>query len=449
DFGLSREMNEDYYQTIAGTKVYMAPEVHLLKRMDKSSDIFSLGVIIFQLITGHHPYEADSEEAMIDKIKKNQVLQVPDWNQNHRPTTKMILSHDTVLMYLRLFKSPEQQQQEKIDLFNERNRLQDELNRTQTELNRESQEKERAQVELIRERTEKDQEKRRADSAQVELNRANTQIDRLQVELDREIQEKDQEKQRANNTEELTRIFQSQVETTQSEVTRLSSEVARLNQELQRRETVPSTLLAQVQQIPVPNPKPKQTLLQITSSPQATPVEEEKKSEIKDDKETKGESKDKDKEEVKDDDEDISGNVDNVSKKSVVKKVDQFPPGRIEVKILSLKRNDGKDKGTSNAFAQILYAGEEKNTRDDGIGETYEFNFLGGEQGGDKTIKVQMWDIVDDDDEEDEQIGSIGVSIKEFLNNRSTKTVQFIGSGNLYGENVGSLELEVEYIPDD
>ncbi|KAA6374940.1 MAG: putative Serine/threonine protein kinase [Streblomastix strix] len=120
DFGLSREMNEDYYLTIAGTKVYMAPEVHLLKRMNKQSDIFSLGVIIFQLITGHHPYEADSEEAMIDKIKKNKVSELPDWvsnqmkelitsmmniNENHRPTTKMILSHDTILMSLRLFKA--------------------------------------------------------------------------------------------------------------------------------------------------------------------------------------------------------------------------------------------------------------------------------------------------------------------------------------------------------
>ncbi|KAA6358244.1 MAG: hypothetical protein EZS28_046229 [Streblomastix strix] len=73
DLGLSREMNEDYYLTIAGTKVYMAPE---------SSDMFSLGVIIFQLITGHHPYEADSEEAMIDKIKKNKVSEVPDWVSN-------------------------------------------------------------------------------------------------------------------------------------------------------------------------------------------------------------------------------------------------------------------------------------------------------------------------------------------------------------------------------
>ncbi|KAA6360865.1 MAG: hypothetical protein EZS28_043607, partial [Streblomastix strix] len=47
-----------------------------------SSDMFSLGVIIFQLITGHHPYEADSEEAMIDKIKKNKISELPDWVSN-------------------------------------------------------------------------------------------------------------------------------------------------------------------------------------------------------------------------------------------------------------------------------------------------------------------------------------------------------------------------------
>ncbi|KAA6359305.1 MAG: hypothetical protein EZS28_045168, partial [Streblomastix strix] len=147
----------------------------------------------------------------------------------------------------------------------EKERAQVELNRTQNELNRERSEKDQQkrradtlQVELIRERSEKDQQKRRADSAQVELNRANTQID--------------QEKQRANNAEELTRIFQSQVETTQSEVTRLSSEVRRLNQVLQISETVPSTPKAQLKQTPIPTPKPKQALLQVTSSAQAITV---------------------------------------------------------------------------------------------------------------------------------------------------------------------------------
>ncbi|KAA6363954.1 MAG: hypothetical protein EZS28_040519, partial [Streblomastix strix] len=164
--------------------------------------------------------------------------------ENHRPTTKMILSHDTVLMYLRLSEDQQKLKQEKIKALAERDG--------------ETLEKERAQFELNRERSEKDQQKRRADSAQVELNRANTQID--------------QENQRANNAEELTRIFQQQVETTQSEVTRLSSEVRRLNQELSRRETDPSTPKAQLIQTPVPNTKPKQALIQVTSSAQAISV---------------------------------------------------------------------------------------------------------------------------------------------------------------------------------
>ncbi|KAA6365729.1 MAG: hypothetical protein EZS28_038745 [Streblomastix strix] len=233
----------------------------------------------------------------------------------------MILSHDTVLMFLRLSEDQQKSKQEKINALNERDLIVEERNGLQrdneialTERDGERQEKERAQVELNRaqvelnrtqnelnrERSEKDQQKRRADSAQVELNRANAQKEReklekerAQFELNRERTEKDQqkrradsaqvelnraktqidqEKQRTNNAEELTRIFQSQVETTQSEVTRLTSEVRRLNQVLQIRETVPSTPKAQLKQTPVPTPKPKQAILQVTSSAQAITV---------------------------------------------------------------------------------------------------------------------------------------------------------------------------------
>ncbi|KAA6377740.1 MAG: hypothetical protein EZS28_026731, partial [Streblomastix strix] len=89
---------------------------------------------------------ADSEEAMIDKIKKNKVSELPDWvsnqmkevikwmmNQNHRPTTKMILSHDTVLMYLRSCEDREQSKQEKIEALNERDLLIQERNGLQSD----------------------------------------------------------------------------------------------------------------------------------------------------------------------------------------------------------------------------------------------------------------------------------------------------------------------------
>ncbi|KAA6397075.1 MAG: putative kinase domain protein [Streblomastix strix] len=228
DFGLAREMNDDYYLTIAGTKVYMAPEVHLLKRMDMSSEMFSFGAIIFQLITGHHPFEADSEEAM---------------DPSHRPTTKMILSHDTVQMYLRLIEGRKLSRQNEIALT-ERDRVIQERNRLQNDNERVSAERDRLQVEL-------DREKRRADS--------------IQVQLARQIAKTD-------SSQELVRIFQSQVETTQTENQRLTAEVTRLNHELSRRETILATPKAQPKQTPTPTLKPKQALLQIISSSQPITV---------------------------------------------------------------------------------------------------------------------------------------------------------------------------------
>ncbi|KAA6379093.1 MAG: hypothetical protein EZS28_025378, partial [Streblomastix strix] len=192
---------------------------------NKSSDMFSLGVIIFQLITGHHPYEADSEEAMIDKIKKNKVSEVPDWNENHRPTTKMILSHDTVLMYLRSCEDREQSKKEKIEALNERDLLIQERNGLQSD-------KERALAERDRERIEKDR-------LQIELNRERIEKDRLQVDLNREKIEKDQQKRRADSTQieqdrqkKSKRILRIIIRLT-TEILRLTAEISRHNQSIQ------------------------------------------------------------------------------------------------------------------------------------------------------------------------------------------------------------------------
>ncbi|KAA6368074.1 MAG: hypothetical protein EZS28_036399, partial [Streblomastix strix] len=112
-----------------------------------------------------HPYEADSEEAMIDKIKKNKVSELPDWvsnqmkevikwmmnnNENHRPTTKMILSYDTVLMYLRSCEDREQLKQEKIEALNERDLLIQEKNQERIEKNRVIDERNRIKLSKLR-----------------------------------------------------------------------------------------------------------------------------------------------------------------------------------------------------------------------------------------------------------------------------------------------------------
>ncbi|KAA6396676.1 MAG: hypothetical protein EZS28_007799 [Streblomastix strix] len=79
DFGLGKELTAQYYATtIAGTKFYLAPEVYLQRRMTYMSDMFAFGVVLFELLTGKHPFQASNEQATIDKIKNGQNSDLPD-----------------------------------------------------------------------------------------------------------------------------------------------------------------------------------------------------------------------------------------------------------------------------------------------------------------------------------------------------------------------------------
>jgi tetratricopeptide (TPR) repeat protein len=70
DFGLARSLGETgLTQTgaIVGTLEYMSPEQALGVTLDQRSDIFSVGLIFYELLTGKAPYEADSAIASLMK----------------------------------------------------------------------------------------------------------------------------------------------------------------------------------------------------------------------------------------------------------------------------------------------------------------------------------------------------------------------------------------------
>lgn len=52
----------------AGTPAYMAPEVLLEKKIDGRADIFSLGVILYEVLAGRHPFRTDTFTATSDRI---------------------------------------------------------------------------------------------------------------------------------------------------------------------------------------------------------------------------------------------------------------------------------------------------------------------------------------------------------------------------------------------
>ncbi|PYX19198.1 MAG: hypothetical protein DMG87_12820 [Acidobacteria bacterium] len=54
---------------MAGTPAYMSPEVLLEKFPDERADIFSLGVVLYEMLSGHHPFLAGSFVATSDRIR--------------------------------------------------------------------------------------------------------------------------------------------------------------------------------------------------------------------------------------------------------------------------------------------------------------------------------------------------------------------------------------------
>jgi serine/threonine protein kinase/tetratricopeptide (TPR) repeat protein len=91
DFGLARSLGGDGMTRsglMVGTMEYMSPEQAQAKELDARSDVFTVGLIWYELLTGKMPYHADSAIASLLKRTQERAIPVVE----HDPTIPKVVS---------------------------------------------------------------------------------------------------------------------------------------------------------------------------------------------------------------------------------------------------------------------------------------------------------------------------------------------------------------------
>ena len=97
DFGFAKENKIDLSSTLCGSPIYMAPEIMQCKEYNSKTDIWSYGVVLYQLLYGTVPYIANNQFELMCVIRDT----LPDYNSKY-------ISDDCILfLQLLLNKNPQ------------------------------------------------------------------------------------------------------------------------------------------------------------------------------------------------------------------------------------------------------------------------------------------------------------------------------------------------------
>jgi serine/threonine protein kinase len=84
DFGLAKLAGVDLTKSTSskGTAAYMSPEQIRRQKVDRRCDIWALGIVFYEMLTGHLPFEADYPEPMMYAIVNEEPKSLSDYLKN-------------------------------------------------------------------------------------------------------------------------------------------------------------------------------------------------------------------------------------------------------------------------------------------------------------------------------------------------------------------------------
>ena len=120
DLNVSKVARKGLGYTQTGTPYYASPEVWKDKPYDNKSDVWSLGCVLYEMITLRPPFRAQDMEGLYNKVIKGQYNRIPERfsddlfqviqfllqvNPSSRPSCEQILNHPAVIKRIEYFKS--------------------------------------------------------------------------------------------------------------------------------------------------------------------------------------------------------------------------------------------------------------------------------------------------------------------------------------------------------
>lgn len=107
DFGLSRFLEDDLARTWVGTPLYMAPEIVNCQEYDSKADVWSLGLVFYELVTGTLPIKANRRE-QIPEAQRNIAAPPDDLSPECRDLLSKLLAYHPKdrISFLEIFEHP-------------------------------------------------------------------------------------------------------------------------------------------------------------------------------------------------------------------------------------------------------------------------------------------------------------------------------------------------------
>ena len=96
DFGIAKQTNSDISRTkhgeVFGTPYYLAPEQALGMPVDQRTDIYSLGVVFFEMLTARRPFQADNAQALMYQHVNAPIPRLPAGLERFQPVIDMMMA---------------------------------------------------------------------------------------------------------------------------------------------------------------------------------------------------------------------------------------------------------------------------------------------------------------------------------------------------------------------